>query len=186
MDKINIPHFIINNLFHIFILLSFLTFLFFTFISKTEEDTVNRELNNVINKQVPSMLNNLKELDKKLNNSISFEILDKIVDKLDDKYKGSDPSIKKHNDKLLKISIIICITVFIIIIVLIIYYKGIKKYDIGLVEILKENISVFILVGVIEFIFFINIALKYSPVNSSNMSDNIIDRIEYNIKNKLI
>ena len=62
----------------------------------------------------------------------------------------------------------------------------IKNYNIGLLEILKENLLVFFLVGTIELLFFIYIALKYSPVKSSDISNNIIDRIEYNIKNKLI
>ena len=186
MNKFNTPHFIINNLFHVLILLTFLTILFFTFISKTEEDTVNRELNSVINNQVPSMLNKLNDFDEKLNNFIKWKNLSKVVDKLDDKYKGNDLSIKKHNDKLLQTSVILCSILLILIILLIIYYKVIKNYNIGLLEILKENISVFFLVGTIEFLFFLNVALKYSPVKSSDMSNDIIDRIEYNIKNKLI
>ena len=186
MNKFNTPHFIINNLFHVLILLTFLTIIFFTFISKKEEDTVSRELNSVINNQVPSMLDNLNDLDGKLNNSIKWENLSKVADKLDDKYKGDDQSIKKHNDKLLQTSVILCSIVFIIIILLIIYYKVINNYNIGLLEILKENISVFFLVGIIELLFFINVALKYSPVKSSDMSNIIIDRIEYNIKNKFI
>ena len=85
-----------------------------------------------------------------------------------------DPSIDAHNKRLIKIAVIICGGLLMILIGAIVYFTVYKKMDIGLGTILLENF-------VIAAVFFLNVALKYSPITTSDMMNQLIDRTEYHM-----
>ena len=156
----------INLGFHIWILFTFLTIFFFTFIAQKERDAVTKELNNAINKNVPAVMDNIYKMNKRLGNK-------------------PDPSIDAHNKRLIKIAVIICGGLLLILIGAIVYFTVYKKMDIWLGTILLENFVIAVLIGIIEAVFFLNVALKYSPVTTSDMMNQLIDRTEYHINEQL-
>jgi len=173
-------HKFVSIAFHMWILFLFLTTFFYLFIRKTEKKVINDELSNIIQTQIPVIL---KKLDDLGGDNIPWDRIDKIAQQI--KNKGKDPKIEAHNKKILTIAISICIVGFFVIFSSIIYFTVYLKYDIGLKEILVENIIVSILVGIFEAVFFLNIALKYSPVKPSQLTSNIIDRLKYQLNKQL-
>ena len=179
-------HYGINLGFHIWILFTFLTIFFFTFIARKEKETVTRELNSAISKNVPSIMDNIDNMDKSIGNKVDWSKVNKMANKIEEKYGNKpDPNIDAHNNKLIKISIIICSVLLVVLIGAIVYFTVYKNMDIGLGIILLENLCIAIFVGIIEAIFFLNVALKYAPVTTSDMMNQLIDRTEYHINEQL-
>lgn len=175
-------HQLVSIAFHMWILFVFLTTFFYLFISKTEQKVINDELSNIIQTEIPIIL---KQLDNLGGNNIQWDQVDKIAQQIKDKYKGKDQKIAAHNKKILNIAISICVIGFMIILSSIIYFTVYLKYDIGLKEILFENIIVTILVGSFEALFFLNISFKYSLLKPSQLTSNIIDRLKYQLNKQL-
>lgn len=179
-------HHVINLGFHIWILFTFLTIFFFSFISRKERDMVTSELNNAITKNVPTIMDNIDKMNQKSGNIIDWNVVDQLANKIEKKYGDKpDPKIDEHNRHLVKMSIIICSVLLVILIGAILYFTVYKKMEIGLDTILLENFFIFIFVGIIEAIFFLNVALKYAPVTTSDMMNQIIDRTEYHVNEQL-
>jgi len=175
-------HKFVNIAIHMWILFVFLTIFFFTFISKTEEKVINNELSNVIKNELPVFL---KTLDKIGGNNIPWKQVNNTAQTIKDKYNGKDPKVRQHNKKILKISISICSIGFVFIAAIILYFTVHLKYNIGLKEILFETIVTTVMIGILEAIFFLNIAIKYSPVKPSQLLSNILNRLKYQLNKQL-
>jgi hypothetical protein len=177
----------INITLHVLILSVFLTCFFFLYISDIEKDTVQSQLKNAIEKQVPIALKNIKDESDKLNISaqIHWDNIDQIATDMPKKYENGDPQLKKHNRNLLNICIGAIIVLFIFLIGTIAYFKLYKKFDIKFKSILIDNLVIFFFIGIIEFLFFKYIALNYVPVKASNLSSSLIDRIKYYVGKEL-
>ncbi len=137
---------------HIFLLFSFLTIFFWVVISKTETRTINNEIVSGIDK-------NLKNI------HISSDLFkDDAANYIQKYYQGENSVVKRNNDKLLTFNIAF------IILLLIGFLTGIfVRYilcgkGINWTEVILENIIILVLVGGIEYYFFMNIASKYVPV----------------------
>ena len=175
-------HHSVNIAIHMWILFTFLTIFFFTFISKTERKAVKSELSEVIKNDFPIALNSL---DKVAGNYIQWNKINDMAEKIKTRYKGKDPLIEQHNNKLLKTAIIICGAFLLIIIGVIMYFTLYKKYDIGIKEIISENLLIAVLVGIVEAVFFLYVALEFIPVTTSDLVTDFIDRTEYQINKQL-
>ena len=97
-----------------------------------------------------------------------------------------DPSILKNNKKLVYIAIGIIVTLIIMLIMLTIYFKFYTQYHIHWGHILIENSIIFAFVGLIEYVFFTQIALNYVPTSPSDMGGAAFDKIEANFNNYLL
>jgi hypothetical protein len=171
---------------HMWILFTFLTIFFFTFISRKEKDVVTHELNNAINHNIPLIMDNIDKTNQTISNNIKWDYVTNMANKIQKKYGNKpDPDIDIHNKKLIKISAIICGSLFLIIVGFIMYFSIFKKMDIGLGVILFDNFIISIFIGIIEALFFLYIAMQYSPVTTSDMMNQIIDRTEYQINRQL-
>jgi hypothetical protein len=182
MDKDDI----LNILFHVLILFTFLTIFFFTYISTTEKNATQDAINNIINNQSKSILSEIDNLDKKIGGKIDWdkfkEISENIVNSNTDYDKTTDgESIKDNNNNVFWTSIYIIIALVVIIVAYIIwnlYYKH-EKLKIG--EILKDNFIIFMFVGTIEFLFFVYIVSKYIPTTPDIIGITAIEKIKENI-----
>jgi hypothetical protein len=167
-------------------LFTFLAIFFFTFISRKEKDVVTSELNNAIKKTVQNVMDNIDKMNQKYGNKLNWGDVNDIAKKIEKKYGNKpDPAIEKHNKKLFNIFIIVCVSLFVILVCSIIYFTIYKKMNIGLSIILLENFLIAVFIGIIEALFFLNVALKYSSVTTSDMVAQIIDRTEYHINEQL-
>jgi len=104
-----------------------------------------------------------------------LNILDKI-------YSKPDELTENNNSWLLKTNILYGLIILVIILTLLItliYVCKINNFPVF--EILKENIAVFIGVGVIEVLFFLNIGLKFIPTKPSIIITNTITDLKQNL-----
>lgn len=171
--------------FHLWILFTFLTILFFTFVSRKEKKSVINELTSSIDNIVPDFLNSIDKVEKSTGIPIDWNAFNNKAKNIEKKYNGSDPKISNHNKTLLRNAIFISVGILIVLIGLIVYFVHFKKMDIGLNKILLNNFVIILIVGIFEALFFINIASKYTPVTKSDMINKFIDRTKYQIDREL-
>lgn len=178
-------HYGVNLGFHIWILFTFLTILFFTFISRKEKDSVTKELNSAIDDNVPDVLDSIDKMSGEFGIPVNWSKVNTMAENIKKKYNGPDPDIEKHNKGLIKTAVLICAGLLLVLICAVLYFTYYKKFDIHIKTILIENFFIAVFVGLIELLFFLNIALKYSPVTTSDMINQLVDRSEYHINQEL-
>ena len=178
----------INITLHIFILFTFLTIFFFTFLSKVETENINNVTKDLIKSQTSIILSDINVNIPNVTPDITHDKIDlnKLADNLENSSKKDIPELKNNNNKLLYISIGIILFIFFIFIGLIIYYKVYKKQDIGFKHILLENIIIFSFAGLIEYLFIMSVAVKYIPVSPDVLTGSILDNIEDKFNDVLI
>ena len=165
---------IINILIHVFILLGILSLIFWLIISKLEKQSINDELNNNINNYFNNLKSNLTETEKEeaskfLNENNQFLItLNNIYSKPDQLNENSNNWLKKSN------FLYIFILLFVLISILLTIKYVCNINDFPILGIIKENIVLFIGIGLIEVLFFINIGSKYIPTKPSAIIKNTI------------
>lgn len=149
----------IHSIFHIFILFIVLTAFFFIVVENIERKTLTAELVNGIHKG----LNNIV-MQK---NQDAYEKLSKLASL----YKNPEKSDIIYNGALFVICIGIIITLGLILLTLILTLKYSGNKCINMVNIILENLLLFICVGVVEYLFFINIGMNYVPIKPSYMTE---------------
>lgn len=176
----------INITLHVLILFTFLTIFFFTFLSQVEVKNVNNVMTKLVGDQTKNTLDLIKSNSDKIPElSISKDNLSTVANNMEKSSKVPIKSISDNNKKLKKTSIIMISCIFIFLIGMIIYYKVYKKYDIGFSHILIENLIIFSFAGVIEYLFFTNVAVKYVPVTPDVATSSILDGIKDKFNNSL-
>jgi len=157
MDTSNL---LISVTLHVFLLFVFLSILFWTVISPTETKSFTSELDKSIN-----------DIDYK--ESVPKEVKDYLLAI----YDTDNITQNKNNSMLLLLNVTIIVLLFIILVTQIIFHHlrgGTVEYG----EIILENIIILVFVGIIEFLFFRNIASHYIPVKPSYMTDVIKQNID--------
>ena len=151
---------------HVFLLFCFLTIFFWLVISKTEENSINNE----IVRGITSSLNDVH---------ISTKVFpDPAAKYLEAFYQGENKTVIRNNDHLFQFNI-----AFIVILLIgflgsiFVRYKFCRK-GFSVMEVIAENILILILVGGIEYYFFMNIASKYVPIMPSYLPDVVIKKIK--------
>lgn len=172
--------FSVNLSLHVFILLTFLSVFFFLYISKLTKSHVEHELDELITSKVNQLLTNLSNEDA--GNYIDWRLVSNLTETLKARYSHELPELKRHNETLHKG--VVCFLVIYATIALILttyfYYKG---FHLGLKFIFVENLIIFFFVGVIEFVFFAEIASKYIPVTPDTATDTVISRVKERLMN---
>ena len=171
----------LDILFHVFILFTFLTIFFFSYVSSLEKQNLTELTTNIINNDTNVTMNKLNELSSKFNYNINWKSLDTIASNLIESSKKNIPEIEQNNEKLFNLSIIIFSVLFIFIILLILYLKFFTSFDIHLRHILITNLIIFSITGLVEYIFFAYVASKYTPIMPDTISNTILDRLKTNI-----
>lgn len=150
MDTSNL---LISVTLHVFLLFVFLSILFWTVISPTETQSFTSKLDKSIN-------------DLNYTETVPKEVKEYLLAI----YNTDDITQNKNNSMLLLLNITIIVLLFIILITQIIFHHlrgGTVEYG----KIILENIIILIFVGIIQFLFFKNIASHYIPVKPSYMTD---------------
>lgn len=176
-----ITNFSLDIVLHVLILFTFLTIFFFAYVSKLEKQSLDSTVSNVINNNTNTFLGKFDEFSKKYDVKVNWNIINNIADNLVKNSQGESPEIKKNNDKLFKGSIIAIIIGFILFIISVIFLKYYMNYDVHIGHILLLNIVIFSITGVIEYLFFMNVASKYVPVTPDVISNTILERLKYNL-----
>lgn len=150
---------------HIFLLFCFLTIFFWTVISKTEAKTLNKEI-------VSGVTDGLKNV--RISNQI---FTDNGVKYLEKYYEGQDSTVARNNRNLLQFNIAFIVMLLIGFFACIFVRYIFCGRSINWLEVIGENIIILLLVGGIEYYFFMNIASKYVPVMPSYLPNVVKNKI---------
>ena len=154
---------IINILMHVLILFTILSLIFWFVISKIEKQSITEEINNNIN----SYFDSLPDNDKKTIGTFAKDF-NVPLSSLRNIYSKPDETTEVNNSWLLSINILYIFIILIIILVLLVtirFFCEVKDFPI--LHILKENIVIFLFIGVVEVWFFMNIGSKFVPTKPS-------------------
>ncbi len=151
---------------HVFLLFCFLTIFFWTIISKTEAKTLNNEIVSGINDGLKDI-----HIDKQIFSDDAVEYLKKY-------YEGQDSTVSRNNKNLLQFNIAFIVILLIGFLACIFVRYVICGKNINWLEVIGENIIILLLVGGIEYYFFMNIASKYVPVMPSYLPNVVKEDIK--------
>ena len=172
---------IVNILVHILILFVFLYLFFFLFISHIEEDTLKGQIDDLADNKIPFILYEIDQLDNK--RYIDWNVVKKKAEEELTDDTGINDFIETNNKNLKYIGLIVAISIFLLTVTVYLYYKYVENKSVNLIHIIKENAAVFIVVGIIEFVFFKTTAIKYVPVFPGDIGKTMFERIKENIMN---
>lgn len=187
----NTINLIINIILHVLILFSFLTILYFSVIAPLEKKSFEDEIKNQIKSSLSEQLTDFKnesEYTEQICNIVNTKIQDEngnevpIIDQLINNLSDESPIITEHNKWITgtAISIISILLIGVIIYINTLSSTCCKQMNIG--YIIKENIITFIFIGIVEYLFFTQIAFKYIPAPPSTLVNSLIN----NFKDSLI
>lgn len=165
----------INIMFHVIILFTFLTIFYVFFASKLIKDTFNNQFKSIIDSNVSKAIDNIAPDQRN-----QLKLLTQVInyDKLLKKYQTSDTYVKEHNKWMERTAI----GVIIVGVVLLITIIGLLYNNCGQCtpfwNIIIENIIVFAFVGVVEYLFFVNVAFKYIPTPPSVLITSLLNKFK--------
>jgi len=174
----------VNITLHVLILFTFLSVFFFAYISKLTEKSVSDSLNSMIKEETENMLDYINGWDQQLNPenpTINWEGVNDLAQEIQDSSEGTPKEIEDNNERLKKLSFYMILGLVVLLIGMIVFYQVRLGYKIEMKEILIENIVIFSFIGLIEYLFFTQIAVKYVPVTPDVASTTILQRINDNI-----
>jgi hypothetical protein len=162
-DYLNI---ISNYLVHCFILFTFLSIFFIFYITKLVKSAFIKEIIHLIDDGMKSF-------------KLPFNIPNGLdLNKLIQLYSKPDQTTGMYNDLLMKSLIIVNIILWVGLIVVISILKYYNWDTLELSVILLENCLIFIFIGIIEFLFFTQVAFKFVPVEPSFMKFQLIKTLQ--------
>ena len=166
----NIYNFFINTSVnfgvHSLVLFTFLTIFFIYFISKLEKQAFISELTDLIENAMHSL-------------NIPFKVPDYInINTLINLYSKPDQTTEMYNKLLMNALVLVNIILWVALIIIIFIVKWYNWNELELSIIIIENILIFMVIGVIEYLFFTRIAFKYIPVEPSFMKKQLIQTIQ--------
>ena len=167
----------LNVLIHVIILFTFLAGLFFLYISKIEASAFQSELGDVIEKSVVKLL----DTHPKVVGIVEKPETKKVLTALIPLYDKPDRYIYERNVTVKFLAMFTVLTLFAIILSIVLTEKLDCKKDIGLKHIVMENVVIFICIGIVEYMFFTKVAMKFVPTPPSLLSDTIISAIKTNL-----
>ena len=171
--------FILNILIHVILLLSIISSFYLLYVSKLSSDIYKKELNSLLSENINKLFKDVTNSQKQ---TIKQYVPSTILDKYIDHYKNTQSECFNMKNNFLKnITIGVIIVLIMVLIFIIIILKISCNACPPIMELLQENIAVFIFVGVIEISFFLFIARYYIPVKPSVMVDSLIKSLKNNL-----
>jgi len=143
------------------------------YISKVESEALTSEVKNLSEENVPALLDLIeKNSEQKIDWVSVKESSDLISERSQDKLK----SVQDNNNRV-KVYALLIIGVLAFTVASLFIYAKKTDTPINWKYIIFENIVIFVLVGIIEFLFFKNLASKYKPVSPDTLNQTVIDRL---------
>jgi len=170
---INNTHLILDILIHVLILFVFLSIFFFMFVSKIEKKAFKDEMGGLIEKNITTVLDTKRDTALPIINEIRPEI--NTVKQL---YASPDRYGQEVNTMIKRSCIFVAAILLAIILTILIFSKD---GHLNIFGILRENIITFIFVGIVEYWFFTNIAIKFIPTTPSLMINTLYQSVDTNL-----
>ena len=171
--------FAVNIAIHIVILFTILSVFFMTYVSKISTDALNGELKGSIEGGIDGLIASIPEEQR----TEVISLIKKLpLEGLKRYYTGTDPFVEMYNKWLFRTNtmLIISMVVAVVLAVSILIYSCNQCIDIK--HIIKENVITFIFVGIVEYLFFTKVAIKYIPSLPSTIITTSLNSLKNNIK----
>jgi hypothetical protein len=159
-------NFALNILIHITILFCFLSAFFILYVSNVEKQAFDSELEANIG---PNMQAAFSKLDPKAKSAFTTIARYLPFDSLIKLYDRPSDVVTNNNQWLFRVIVIINVALVILIIASVIIVTYSCERCVPLKDILIENAIIFSFVGLIEYMFFTHVAVKYIPIKPSTM-----------------
>ena len=166
-------YFALDIMIHTLILFTFLSIFFFMYVSKIEKNAFESEIGDLIEKTITNMLDK-----NKTNAKIVLSDGKGILTNLQNLYTMPSNYSRERNTLVKFSAIFIIVLLICCILSIIITLKVDCGQNVHMGHIIIENILVFICIGIIEFWFFSNVAIKYIPTSPSLMIDTMITALK--------
>lgn len=156
----------LNILLHVFILFCILSTLFWLIIRVQAEKAITNEIGKSIKESFEKMKQDFTPEEKIIAKAVATSHKP-TLDYLHRVYSHPDPLTELNNTFLKSLNLLMISFIFISIITMIVVLKYSCKIDAPVLAILKENLALFVCVGIVEAVFFKYIALKFIPTKPS-------------------
>lgn len=160
----------VSVLLQVIILFTFLSVFFFIFVSKMEKKAFQNEMGDTITKGLGDILNE---------SNLAGEIIEPYVPLLEtllETFQGLDEASVQRNIRV-KDSAIFGIAILLSILITLVFTSWIEDEHIHFRALTIENLIIFGLVGIVEYVFFTHIAIKYIPVTPAVMRNEVINTL---------
>jgi hypothetical protein len=166
----------INGLLHVLLLFTFLSALYYVVIAPLGAKSFNNEITGQLKPALQESINALSEEEKKAISIVANKKVDDklILDTLILKYSAQNKELKNNNKWVKIVNLIVIIILFIGFISIVSLLNWSCKKDTQIGWILVENAVSFLLIGVVEYLFFLNVASKFVPTPPSLLIQTII------------
>lgn len=171
-------NFNINLVMHSLILFTFLSIFFVFYISKISKDVFDKEISHLIDESLEDKLKEFKKIE--IVQSIQTQIQPQ-TDKLKNIWNKSDKASDLHNKGLFNTLFFVNLLSWIGLIVVIIILKMNTDSTLNIKDIVIENAIIFTFVGIVEFVFFTKVALKFIPIAPSFISREFLNQVKNQI-----
>ena len=170
---------LVNALFHSAILFTFLSVFYMVYGSKIETKASNENFAKLVSENLKKIL---AEGNRKTGGELKrgMAILNPVWDVLLRDYQNPDPTVKTYNTWLFRSASMLSVFMLIALgLVLVVLKFSCGHCPIGFFwDIVKENAIIFASIGVVEYMFFKNVALKMIPAPPSLMVDEVVNKIK--------
>jgi len=156
---------------HSLFLFSFLSAFFVFYISKISKNAIEDELENNIQSALGDQLVNLPDAAKSSLRTLPFNQLKKM-------YSRPEKAMEVNNTWLFKTILLVNVMLWAMLIFVIILLKTSCRKELNIMHILLENGIAFSFIGLVEYLFFTKIALKFIPVNPSVIPKEFINSLK--------
>jgi hypothetical protein len=176
-DSPPVTNILVNALLHMLILGSILTAFYFIVISDIGSKTFRTQLrNNIVDNLAPAIINN----DEKTNFSIGPYLKNINFKQLKKAYENDSDATINQNKWVKKVAITVLIMIAIMIVIIVALLLTFCK-KVPIFAILRENIILFTMVGIVEIAFFLQIAKRFIPTKPSIIMDTVVESIRKNL-----
>jgi hypothetical protein len=167
----------VNIIVHVIILFSFLSLFFFMYISKVESSAFKDEMGGLVEDKINNLLDE---------NPIIIDQLQPIksnIASIASLYESPSQTTVERNISLKFLSAFTVLSLMGILLTIILTVSLECKESVNLPQILIENIVIFACIGMVEYMFFTRVAIKYVPVVPSTMVDTILHTLKTSVQN---
>ena len=182
------PHFrlhhmeiVLDALVHVLILFGFLTCFYAFFASGMEKHALESEVGHMIDENIQKTL---READAHNSGALKAllgnDVVQTSLGTLEKLYEGDDPAVATYNRWLFSMAGVVTLSLLLIVIVLVTTLYGtcqLTTKNVGFAGIVRENLWIFAVVGVVEYLFFSNVAFKWLPAPPSGMLSALLKSI---------
>ena len=167
--------FSINVFVHVIILFTFLSAFFILFVSKLTKEMFEKEISHLMEENIDKLVHSLDN-ETKQNLMLFTRVVP--IDRLIKKYEEPSEYVLEHNRWVQLCAIAISIVgIFILALVMYIVYNSCGQCA-PLKHIFMENVIVFVCIGIVEYVFFTRVALKFVPAPPSLLVNSLIKKFK--------